>query len=59
MHEAPNKRRAGGHPVMEVLVQGNQVAFASKLLLDEYKLPRKYIRGIELAAKKKSGANKK
>ena len=55
IHEAPNKKRAGGHPVMEVLVQGNQVAFASKLLIDEYKLPRKYIRGTELAAKKKGG----
>merc|ERR1712136_353038 len=55
IHEAPNKKRAGGHPVMEVLVQGNQVAFASNLLINEYKLPRKYIRGTELAAKKKGG----
>jgi len=53
IHEASNKKRAGGHPVMEVLIQGNQVAFVSKLLIDEYKLPRKYIRGTELAAKKK------
>ena len=44
---------------MEVLVQGNQVAFASKLLIDEYKLPRKYIRGTELAVKKKGGSKKK
>ena len=59
VHEAPNKKKPGGHPVMEVLIQGNQVAFASKLLLEEYKLPRKYIRGMELAAKKKSGGHKK
>ena len=59
IHEAPNKKRAGGHPVMEVLVQGNQVAFASKLLIEDYKLPRKYIRGTELAAKAKGGNKKK
>ena len=59
INEAHNKKRAGGHPVMEVLIQGNQVAFASKLLIEEYKLPRKYIRGTELAAKKKGGATKK
>ena len=55
VHEAPNKKRAGGHPVMEVLIQGNQIAFASKLLVEEYCLPRKYIRGMELAAKSKKG----
>ena len=59
IHEAPNKKRAGGHPVMELLIQGNQVAFASKLLIDEYKVPRKFIRGTELAAKKKNTSNKK
>ena len=59
IHEAPNKKRAGGHPVMELLIQGNQVAFASTLLLEEYKVPRKYIRGTELAAKKKNVSNKK
>ena len=59
IHEASNKKRAGGNPVMEVLVQGNQVAFASKLLIEEYKLPRKFIRGTELAAKKKGATNKK
>ncbi|KAB7493865.1 Eukaryotic translation initiation factor 2D [Armadillidium nasatum] len=37
----------------QVLVQGNQVLFIGKLLLDTYKLPRKYIKGLELAQKKK------
>ena len=55
IHEANNKKRAGGQPVMEVLIQGNQVAFASNLLLNEYKIPRKHIKGMELAAKGKKG----
>ena len=55
IHEAVNKKRAGGHPVMEVLVQGNQIAFANDLLLNDYKIPRKFIRGAELAAKGKKG----
>ena len=38
VHEATNKKRAGGGPVMEVLVQGNQVAFASDLLLNHYQV---------------------
>ena len=38
VHEAANKKRAGGGPVMEVLVQGNQVAFASDLLLNHYQV---------------------
>lgn len=37
----------------QVLIQGNQVAFIAKLLLETYKIPRKYIRGLELAQKKK------
>ncbi|KAK7068948.1 Eukaryotic translation initiation factor 2D [Halocaridina rubra] len=37
----------------QVLIQGNQVAFIAKLLLETYRLPRKYIRGLELAQKKK------
>lgn len=52
INEAANKKRSNGAPVIEVLVQGNQVAFAGKLLLEEYKIPKKYIRGLELAAKK-------
>jgi len=37
----------------EVLVQGNQITFATKLLIEEFKIPRKYIQGIENAPKKK------
>lgn len=37
----------------QVLIQGNQVAFIAKLLLETYNLPRKYIRGLELAQKKR------
>ncbi|XP_064097631.1 eukaryotic translation initiation factor 2D-like [Macrobrachium nipponense] len=37
----------------QVLIQGNQVAFIAKLLLETYKIQRKYIRGLELAQKKK------
>ncbi|XP_023334067.1 eukaryotic translation initiation factor 2D [Eurytemora carolleeae] len=37
----------------EVMIQGNQVAFATRLLLEEYKIPRKYIKGTENAVKKK------
>ena len=59
VHEAVNKKRQEGVAVMEVLVQGNQVAFASELLLNEYQIPRKYIRGLELAAKSKKGGGKK
>jgi len=38
---------------VEVMVQGNQVGFASKLLMDQYKIPRKYVKGTENASKKK------
>ncbi|XP_050723176.1 eukaryotic translation initiation factor 2D-like [Eriocheir sinensis] len=38
---------------IQVLVQGNQVAFIGKLLLETYHLPKKYIRGLELASKGK------
>lgn len=37
----------------QVLVQGNQVAFIGRLLLETYHLPKKYIRGLELASKGK------
>ncbi|XP_076064765.1 eukaryotic translation initiation factor 2D [Oratosquilla oratoria] len=39
--------------VIQVLIQGNQVAFVGKLLIETYKIPRKYIRGLELAIKSK------
>ncbi|CAH1969978.1 unnamed protein product [Acanthoscelides obtectus] len=37
----------------QLLVQGNQVIFVYKLLTDKYKVPKKYIRGLEFAPKKK------
>jgi len=37
----------------EVLIQGNQIAFATNLLLEYYKIPRKYIKGTEQAPKPK------
>ncbi|XP_013783321.1 eukaryotic translation initiation factor 2D-like [Limulus polyphemus] len=37
----------------QVLVQGNQVRYVAKLLLDEYKVPRKYIKGLDSAPKEK------
>merc|ERR1711915_730835 len=42
-------RKAGS----EVMIQGNQITFASKLLMDVYNIPRKYIKGTENAPKKK------
>ena len=53
VNEAANKKKSNGSPVIEVLVQGNQVAFAGKLLLEHYRIPKKYIRGLELAVKPK------
>nr|CAI5854368.1 unnamed protein product [Callosobruchus analis] len=37
----------------QLLVQGNQVIFIYKLLTEKYKVPKKYIRGLEFAPKKK------
>ncbi|EFA12044.2 eukaryotic translation initiation factor 2D isoform X2 [Tribolium castaneum] len=37
----------------EVLVQGNQVLFVHNLLTGKYKVPPKYIRGLEYAPKRK------
>ncbi|KAL9950933.1 hypothetical protein ACROYT_G043506 [Oculina patagonica] len=51
--QLPGKHTAPG---MQVLVQGNQVAIVAKFLLDEYKIPKKYISGLELL---KSGKKKK
>ena len=53
VNEAANKKKSNGQPVIEVLVQGNQVAYAAKLLLEHYQIPKKYIRGLELAVKQK------
>lgn len=37
----------------QVQVQGNQVTFVAKLLIEKYQIPKKYIRGLENAPKKK------
>lgn len=39
----------------EVLIQGSQAVFVSKLLLETYGIPRKYVKGIEEVKKKKGG----
>ncbi|KAK3783157.1 hypothetical protein RRG08_046951 [Elysia crispata] len=36
-----------------VTIQGNQVAFVGKVLLEKYKIPRRYVTGLESAAKQK------
>ncbi|NP_001239561.1 eukaryotic translation initiation factor 2D [Monodelphis domestica] len=36
---------------MQVQIQGNQINHLSRLLLEEYHIPRKYIRGLEKAPK--------
>eukprot|EP00058_Branchiostoma_floridae_P005947 XP_002591435.1 hypothetical protein BRAFLDRAFT_205481 [Branchiostoma floridae] len=48
VNPAPN-RKAG----VQVMVQGNQVHTVAKLLIDEMKLPKKFVQGVEKAAKKK------
>jgi len=47
-HPAPH-RKSG----TEVVIQGNHVAFAVTLLLEEYQVPKKYIKGLENAVKPK------
>ena len=39
--------------VLQVMIQGNHVAYAVKLLLEEYKINKKYIKGVENAGKPK------
>ncbi|XP_006887994.1 PREDICTED: eukaryotic translation initiation factor 2D isoform X1 [Elephantulus edwardii] len=41
----------GSKDSLQVQIQGNQVHQLSRLLLDEYQLPRKYIQGLEKAPK--------
>ncbi len=47
--EAANRRPGA----TEVLVQGNQTVFISRLLLEKYRIPRKYIKGLDEGKKKK------
>lgn len=37
----------------EVRVQGNQINYLSKLLIEDYKIPRRYLQGLDLAPKNK------
>ena len=39
--------------VLQVMIQGNHVAYAVKLLLEEYKINKKYIKGVENVGKPK------
>ncbi|XP_057656877.1 eukaryotic translation initiation factor 2D [Diorhabda carinulata] len=45
--------RPPGKKCDQLLVQGNQVLFVYNLLTDKYKVPKKYIKGLENAPKKK------
>lgn len=36
-----------------VLVQGNQISFVGKLLLEEYGIPKQFLRGFDLKKAKK------
>jgi len=47
-HPAPN-RKSG----TEVLIQGNHIPYAAKLLFEEYKIPKKYVKGCENIKSKK------
>ncbi|XP_052685586.1 eukaryotic translation initiation factor 2D-like [Crassostrea angulata] len=38
---------------MQVVIQGNQIAFVADLLTGKYKIPKKYIKGLEKAPKGK------
>ena len=63
-HPAPH-RKSGTEVVIQVKnqpyqmllayfhTQGNHVAFAASLLLEEYQVPKKYIKGLENAVKPK------
>lgn len=43
----------------QLLVQGNQIRFVYKLLTETYKIPPKYINGLDLAKKEKKPVKKK
>lgn len=45
--------RPPGKKSDQLLVQGNQILFVYNLLIDKYKIPKKYIRGLENAPKVK------
>ncbi|XP_056413983.1 eukaryotic translation initiation factor 2D isoform X2 [Hyla sarda] len=41
----------GAKDKVQVQIQGNQVSHAGKLLLEHFKIPRKYVNGLDLSAK--------
>ncbi|CAH0562457.1 unnamed protein product [Brassicogethes aeneus] len=45
--------RPPGKKCDQLLVQGNQVIFVYNLLIEKYKIPKKYVKGLENAPKKK------
>lgn len=45
--------RPAGKKYGQILIQGNQILFVYNLLVEKYKIPKKYIRGLELAPKNK------
>ena len=47
-HPAPN-RKSG----TEVLIQGNHIPYAAKLLFEDYKIPKKYVKGHDSVKTKK------
>ncbi|GFR72690.1 eukaryotic translation initiation factor 2D-like [Elysia marginata] len=47
---APSEQKNKGP---SVTIQGNQIAFVGKVLLEKYKIPRRYISGLENAVKQK------
>lgn len=47
---APHPQKGKG---MQVLIQGNQCKFVTDLLLEKYKVPRKYVTGLEKMPKNK------
>lgn len=48
----------GNHNKGQLMVQGNQIRFVHKLLTDTYKIPPKFIAGIDLAKKEKKAKKK-
>ncbi|XP_031553150.1 eukaryotic translation initiation factor 2D-like [Actinia tenebrosa] len=50
VNQLPGKHKTPG---MQVMVQGNQVSLVATALLDDYKIPKKYISGLELLKNQK------
>ena len=48
-HDPAPNRKSG----TEVLIQGNHMAYAAKLLQNYYRIPKKYVKIFEVKSKKK------